>query len=92
MIQYRQEENPFVKIFLAQNEYRLESNILLKIILTVKSRLFTLGAKGFNLPQVDVSVRVGMNVSDFSEFFFSSKKYFYNFMQSVLNFYRRKFL
>ena len=26
---YRQEKNPFVKILLTQNEYRLESNILL---------------------------------------------------------------
>ena len=29
MVHYRQEENPFVKILLTQNEYRLESNILL---------------------------------------------------------------
>ena len=29
MVRYRQEENPFVKILLKQNEYRLESNILL---------------------------------------------------------------
>ena len=29
-----------------------------EIILTAKSRLFTLGAKGFHLPQVDLSVRV----------------------------------
>ena len=28
MVHYRQEENPFVKILLTQNEYRLESNIL----------------------------------------------------------------
>ena len=79
MIHYRQEENPFVKILWTQNEYRLESNILLlrqklifcviwiifqqfiflleqeEIILTAKSRLFTLWAKGFHLPQVDLS-------------------------------------
>ena len=30
-----------------------------EIILTARSRLFTLGAKGFHLPQVDLSVRVG---------------------------------
>ena len=29
MVHYRQEKNPFVKILLTQNEYRLESNILL---------------------------------------------------------------
>ena len=29
MVHYRQEENPFVKILLTQNEYRLESNIFL---------------------------------------------------------------
>ena len=29
-----------------------------EIILTAKSRLFTLGAKGFHLPQVDLFVRV----------------------------------
>ena len=29
MVHYPQEENPFVKILLTQNEYRLESNILL---------------------------------------------------------------
>ena len=29
MVHYRQEENPFWKILLTQNEYRLESNILL---------------------------------------------------------------
>ena len=29
MVHYRQEENPFVKILLTQNEYCLESNILL---------------------------------------------------------------
>ena len=29
MVHYRQEENPFVKILLTQNEYSLESNILL---------------------------------------------------------------
>ena len=29
MVHYRQEENPFVKILLTQNEDRLEPNILL---------------------------------------------------------------
>ena len=29
MVHYRQEENPFVKILLTQNEYRLESNVFL---------------------------------------------------------------
>ena len=29
IVHYRQDENPFVKILLTQNEYRLESNILL---------------------------------------------------------------
>ena len=29
MVHYRQEENSLVKILLTQNEYRLESNILL---------------------------------------------------------------
>ena len=29
MVHYRQKENAFVKILLTQNEYRLESNILL---------------------------------------------------------------
>ena len=29
MVHYRQEENPFVKILLTQNKYRLESNVFL---------------------------------------------------------------
>ena len=52
-----------------------------EIILTAKSRLFTLGAKGFHLPQVDLSVREWLHfwtnfVQHFFFGFFTSLTYY----------------